>query len=290
MPEEQGLQLQTVSVNGVELHYIEKGQGDPIVLVHGGMADYRHWLPQMERLSQTNRVIAYSQRYAYPNQNFPIVADYNTLVDADDLAALLQVLELDQSHIVGYSSGAFMSLVMVLKHLELVSTVVLAEPPILHWAPGLKGGDAVLADFMSTLWKPVGDAFRAGDKELALRRSVEFFIGADILDELPAEVRQPMEENLGSWEAFTTSQDCFPMVDKEQVAQLSIPILLLTAENTLSIHQLVNDELERLLPIAKRVTLPNTTHEMWAEQPEACGEVVHRFITETSSAQLTIRQ
>jgi pimeloyl-ACP methyl ester carboxylesterase len=258
---------------------VEQGEGEPLVYVHGGMADYREWLPQMARFTPNYRVIAYSQRYYYPNQNLPIVDDYTTLVDAQDLAAFLQALDLDQSHIVGYSSGGYMALAMALDHPELVRTLVLAEPPILHWLPSLSGGDAIYSEFMSA-WEPVGEAFRQGDKELALRTSLTFFLGEDVLDELPPDVRQVLEENLGGWEAFTTSHDTFPMIEKERIAKLQMPILLLTAENTLPLHNLINDELERLLPLAKSVTIGDATHELWTEQPEACGEAVYQFLTE----------
>lgn len=275
---EQTVKLQKVTVNEVELQYVEQGQGEPIVLVHGGLSDYREWGPQMDRFAQNHRVIAYSQRYAYPNQNLPIVDDYTTLVDAEDLAALLHALKLERSHIIGNSSGAFIALALALEHPTLVQTLTLTEPPILHWATGLPGGDEILADFMNDFWEPVGAAFRQGDKELALRTSIQFFIGADVLDELPAEVRQPLEENLAGWEAFTTSPDCFPMLDKQKVAQLPMPILLLTAANTLPIHQVVNAELLRLLPQAQHVTLADATHEMWTEQPEVCGEAILTFL------------
>ncbi len=272
------MKLQKVVANGVELHYVEQGQGDPLVLLHGGLSDYRRFAPQMAQFAQNHRVISYSQRYNYPNQNLPIVDDYTTLVDAEDLAAFLQALDLDQSHIMGYSSGAFMALAMALDHPEMVRTLVLNEPPILHWLPGLPGGDTIFAEFMSTFWEPVGEAFRQGDKELALRRSVEFFIGADVLDELPAEVRQGMEDDIAAWEAFTTSHDTFPMIDKAQVAQLPMPILLLTAANTLPLHKLVNAELARLLPQAKYVTIADATHEMWDEQPDACVDAILEFL------------
>lgn len=276
--EEQAMDLQRIAVNGVELHYLEQGQGDPLIFVHGGLADYRYWTPQLERFAQNYRVIAYSQRYYYPNQNLPIVDDYTTLVDAEDLAAFLQALGLKSCDIVGDSSGAFIALAMTLAHPESVRSLTLSEPPILHWVTDLPGGDEVYTEFMSSFWTPVGAAFRDGDQELALRTSLKFFIEADVLDELPADVRQPLEENLDGWEAFTTSHDCFPMLDKQKVAQLSMPILLLTATNTLPIHQLVNSELVRLLPQAEHVTIQDATHDMWAEQPEACGEAVLRFL------------
>jgi pimeloyl-ACP methyl ester carboxylesterase len=171
-----------------------------------------------------------------------------------------------------------MALDMALEHPELVRSLVLDEPPIMHWLPDLPGGAEAYAEFQAGLWEPVGAAFRKGDRELALRSSLKYFVGADILDELPPEVRQELEENLDGWEAFTTSRDCFPMLDKTRGAQLSMPILLLTAANTLPTHQLINAELERLLPDAKRVTIADATHEMWAEQPEVCGEAVESFL------------
>jgi non-heme chloroperoxidase len=272
------LKLQKVVANGVELHYIEQGQGEPLVLVHGGLSDYRRFAPQMAQLAQNHRVIAYSQRYNYPNQNLPIVDDYTTLVDAQDLVAFLQALELEPSHIMGYSSGGYMALVMALEHPEMVRTLGLNEPPIPHWLPDLPGGDAIYTEFMDVFWQSVGDAFRQGNQELALRRSVEFFFGPGVLDKLPAEVRQGLEDNITSWEAFTTSRDTFPMIDKAQVTALSMPILLLTAENTLPEHKLVNAELARLLPQAKYVTIADATHEMWDEQPDACVEAILEFL------------
>ena len=131
---------------------------------------------------------------------------------------------------------------------------------------------------MSTFWEPTGEAFRNGDKELALRTSMKFFIGEDILDQLPPEVRQPMEENLGAWEAFTTSRDTFPMIDKQRVAQLPMPVLLLAAENTGRLNKLVNAELARLLPQAKYVTIADATHEMWDDQPAACVAAILAFL------------
>src|SRR4029079_2740556 len=56
-------------VNGVELHYIEDGHGETLILLHGGQGDYRSWAPQMDVFSRHYRVISYSRRYHYPNDN-----------------------------------------------------------------------------------------------------------------------------------------------------------------------------------------------------------------------------
>src|SRR5699024_8783173 len=81
-----------VHVNGVELHYVIQGQGQPVVLVHGGGDDLRYWEAQVGPLSERHRVVTYSRRYVWPNQNPLASSDHSAFVDADDLGALLAVL------------------------------------------------------------------------------------------------------------------------------------------------------------------------------------------------------
>jgi pimeloyl-ACP methyl ester carboxylesterase len=161
-----------VVVNGVELHYVEQGEGVPVVLAHGGLADYREWGPQMDRFAQAYHVIAYSRRYNYPNQAREIALDHSALVEAADLAALIGALKLDRPHVVGYSYGAFTALCLAMEHPALVRSLVLAEPPVLRWATEAPGGAEALSQFMA-LWESIGDAFKRGDNELALRRTTQ---------------------------------------------------------------------------------------------------------------------
>jgi pimeloyl-ACP methyl ester carboxylesterase len=273
------MELQKVVVNGVELHYVEQGAGVPVVLVHGGLADYREWEPQMARFAKTYRTIAYSRRYNNPNQVRAIAPDHSALVEAEDLAAFIRVLNLDRPHVVGYSYGAFTALCFGLEHPSLARSLVLAEPPVLRWAAEASGGDAVLTQFMG-LWDNIGDAFKRNDKELALRRSMQLFYGTDILDQLPPEVRQFLEANLVEWQALTTSRDAFPPISRESVAQMQLPTLLLCGGATLPINQIVNAELERALTNGRRVTIQGATHEMWTEQPDACGAAALQFLSE----------
>jgi pimeloyl-ACP methyl ester carboxylesterase len=190
----------------------------------------------------------------------------------------MRVLGLDRSHVVGYSYGAFTALCLALDHPDQVRTLTLAEPPVHRWVIGLPGGDALFADLMDRLWQPAGQAFRRGDKEEALRVSLDFFIAPGALSQVPAEVRQFLEDNLREWEALTTSRDAFPMIAKGRAAQLPMPTLLLTGDQTLPIHRLLNDEIARVLPQAQRIRLPEASHDMWNEQPEACGAAVVRFL------------
>src|SRR5678816_4002334 len=55
--------LKQASVNGVDLVYLEQGQGAPVVFVHGAFMDHRAWEAQREAVAQRHRYIALTQRY-----------------------------------------------------------------------------------------------------------------------------------------------------------------------------------------------------------------------------------
>src|SRR3954469_21181865 len=154
----------TIRVNGVELHYLDQGKGVRVVLVHGGLEDYRSWQPQMEAFSQRYRTIAYSRRHNYPNARTSPEPDYSAVLDAEDLAALITTLNLKPAHVVGVSYGAYTALLLAQKHPQLVRSLALCEPPVLRWLPRLTGGQPLFDDLMSKVWEPSTRGFREGDE------------------------------------------------------------------------------------------------------------------------------
>src|SRR2546421_5593978 len=62
--------LHSVQGPDVMLHYVSVGRGQPVVMVHGGLEDYRAWTAQLSALAVNHyRAIAYSRRYNFPNRN-----------------------------------------------------------------------------------------------------------------------------------------------------------------------------------------------------------------------------
>ena len=270
--------LRDVHANGVELHYVERGRGAPVVLIHGGLGDYREWSPQIGRFRSRFRIIAYSRRYNYPNNNTEISPDHSAIVEAHDLAALLDAIKVDRVHVVGYSYGALTALFFAAEHPERVRSLTLAEPPILGWLNQIPGGQTELDRFMQTMWRPAGKAFQKGEPERALRITCDYFSGKGSFDQVPAEFRQSLVDNIREWKALTTSRDAFPPLSRDVVRNLKFPILLLTGENTLAPLRMINDEMKRLLPNAEKVTIAGATHDMWLEDPERCGQATVNFL------------
>src|SRR4051812_5798289 len=279
-------EVKVVRAGDVELHYVDQGAGVPVIFLHGSVDDYRSFEPQLEPLSQRYRVISYSRRYNFPNGRSVPADNHSALVEADDLASLLKALGAHPAHVVGHSYGAYTVLILAMKHPELVRSLVLAEPPLLRWLPKLPGGQRLFADFMDKMWEPTGREFRRGNAEEAMRITIDWFGNNGYLiegrparfDTLPAETRGFIMENALEWQALTTSSDAFPLLDPAEVKAIQLPILLMSGQNTMQTNKLINAELERLLPKAETVVIQGATHEMWAEQPEACRARVAAFL------------
>src|SRR6266853_3217478 len=149
--------------DGMELHYVERGSGLPVVFVHGSLSDGGFWKDQLGPFVASGyRAIAYSRRFNPPNTNIP-QPGYSAATDADDLAALIEKLQLGKVHVVGHSYGARSALCLAVKHPELVRTLALAEPPavsLLAYLPADRSevGRATLADIQERMVKPMKTA------------------------------------------------------------------------------------------------------------------------------------
>lgn len=273
----QTLDPKRVVVGGVELHYIEQGQGEPLILLHGGQGDYRSWQPHMDALSPHYRVISYSRRYHYPNEN-PIRADYSALIDADDLAALINELELGGVHLVGTSIGAFTALALALKQPRMVRTLVLAEPPILAWAADSPDGAALYHDFMARTHEQAAPAFAAGNEEAAVRFFIDAFDGSGTFTSHPEPRRLAIMQNVNYFKAITLSSDPYPDLPKGSVARVNAPVLVIRGEHTHEVGRFLSDELVRVLEGARYVVIPNAGHGSPRENPEAFIAAVVEFL------------
>src|SRR5207237_1971094 len=168
------------SVQGLDvmLHYVSVGRGQPVVMVHGGLEDYRAWTAQLSALAvDHSRAIAYSRRYNFPNRNETqpshkatarqarAASSYSAQVDADDLAMLIEKLHLGPVHLVGHSYGGLAALLFATEHPELVRSLTLSEPPVFSWVEKQPGGAALVQDFFRRCWVPVRRAFARHKRE-----------------------------------------------------------------------------------------------------------------------------
>ncbi|EWY37036.1 alpha/beta hydrolase [Skermanella stibiiresistens SB22] len=115
-----------VTVDGVRLHYIERGQGSPVVLVHGNVVIAEDFVYSgvFDRLTANHRVIAFD-RPGYGYSERPQGSMWTARQQADLLAKAFDALGIEHPVVVGHSWGTLVALELALGHPGSVSGLVL---------------------------------------------------------------------------------------------------------------------------------------------------------------------
>lgn len=107
----------------IQLHYIEKGSGDPLILLHGNGENSGYFEHQTNFFSDRYRVIAVDTRGH--GQSPRGTADFTITQFAEDLHDLLDELSIERADILGFSDGANIALTFAMKYPEYVKRLVL---------------------------------------------------------------------------------------------------------------------------------------------------------------------
>lgn len=266
-----------INIGDIELHYQIHGIGTPLILIHGSLADLRYWKEQTAFLKDHFQVITYSRRYNYPNNN-QVQNNHSVTVEAADLLALMDELDIDRAYIVGHSYGAYTALWFALEHSKRVSKLVLAEPPLIKWLSDIPGGEGLEEIYMANTWRPIARSFREGGVREGLELTSKWNFHSP-MDSMPGEWQNSYTDNAREWNALTNSNDPFPMVDYRKVKNLNIPVLLLSGStNSRNMEDLIDGHLAQLLPNNRRVTLKNSGYPMFLDNPNLSNKAIFNFL------------
>lgn len=227
-----------VASDGVEIHYLVEGRGDPVVLLHGitGTAASNWGGPGIiGRLSEEFQVIAVDQRGHGMSGKPHDPASYGERM-ALDVVDLLDHLRLQQAHVVGYSMGGFITMKLVaLAPDRLMSAVVGGA----GWpSPELRDDamfDALAASLeagkgggplVEFLWpgeepptpeqvQAIGQAMVASNDQMALAAVVRSFPALDVNAELLRINKVPTLNIIGSNDPLKPNADALVDVMKE---------------------------------------------------------------------------
>jgi pimeloyl-ACP methyl ester carboxylesterase len=117
----------TAHANGIKTNYLEAGQGDPVVLIHGsgpGVTAYANWRLVMPALAERFRVVAPDMAgFGYSER--PAGITYGVQTWADQVTGLMDTLEIPRAHLVGNSFGGAIALRIATQHPGRVAKLVL---------------------------------------------------------------------------------------------------------------------------------------------------------------------
>jgi len=128
--------MPTVEGAGVPLHYVERGDGPPVLLVHGLASDAEALAPVAAAVAAGGaRAIAYDRR-GYGESGAPEPYGGTTVEEqAEDAAALLRALGTAPAVVAGDGFGALVALDLIKRHGRLVRAAVLSNPILFALVP-----------------------------------------------------------------------------------------------------------------------------------------------------------
>ena len=290
--------MSTATVNGVDLAYIEHGQGEPVLFAHGGVGDYRAWEQQMNAFGAEFRAIALSCRGYWPNAKLRPGESVTLDTFTGDLAQFVKALDAGPVHLVGHSSpGGFGGLRLASQHPELLRTLVLLEPPafpLLGVSIPPRPAQVIkllIRDpragigFIKFGAKGVGPAIKAferGDDAEALRVFMAANTSDAAVEAIPEAMFQRLVDNTGPLKAQFKAG--FPPFAASDARAIRVPTLLVSGTESPAHINAVTDRLAQLIPDADRLTIAGATHNMFNSHPAEFNDGVLRFIRSHSVA------
>ena len=257
-------------VNGAMLYYEVAGEGEPLVLVHAGIADSRMWDGQVETFARRYRVIRYDLRGF--GKTGTVEGTYS---HHEDLRGLLDALGIEQAHLVGCSMGGGAVLDFALRYPERVGALILVGAAV----SGFEG------DFEPPeQWDELVAADKAGDLERISELEVRIWVDGPARrpEEVDAAVRDLVHEmNLVALqnEASGIGEELPPdppAVDR--LSEVRAPALILVGDadqrRTLAAADLLADG----LPNARRVVMTGAAHLPNMERPEEFNRILLDYL------------
>lgn len=244
-----------VTVNQVRTWYESTGEGEALVLLHGGFSDARDFAGNLDRLPFRIHTPERRGHGHTPDVDGPITLD----LMAEDTIAFVDSVVGEPVHLAGYSAGAMVALLVALRRPDLVRRLVLVSGAFHH--TGL-------------LFSP-----SAGGEmpEPVVARYAE--VSPDGRDHFPVVVAKIAEAAVGE-----------PSLTEVDLRGIECPTLLLAAdddiitlEHTIAFY--------RALPAGELAVVPGTSHVLLHEKPALCTDLVEQFLTsEPSPVFLPIRR
>jgi pimeloyl-ACP methyl ester carboxylesterase len=271
------LSVKSSSGEAVDLHYIDWGQGRPVVLIHGWPVSHKMWEHQLAELPRHGlRVIAYDRR-GFGESSKPWGGyDYDTF--ADDLAALLDHLDVRDAVLVGFSMGGGEVARYLARHgsgrvgaAVFVSSVA---PFLLKTATNPTGVDKSVFDKMVEGLKEDRPAF--------LQDFGKQFFGVGLLSKPVSDATLDWAQGLALPASPKATIDCvraFSETDfRDDVRGIGVPTLIIhgTEDKTVP-AEASSEETARLLPNAECRRYEGAPHGLFITERHRLTEDLIRF-------------
>lgn len=237
-----------LDVNGVHTYYEEHGSGDALLLLHGGMADADSFGAQTPAFAERYRVIIPERRGhgRTADVDGPITYD----VMADDTIALLDALGVGAAHLVGWSDGGNVGLLVAIKRPDLVRRLAV-----------------VGSNFSAEGLTPEAAAAFSPDAPTSVIPAMREMWTASAADAQRFEV--VLGKMIRCWNEYA--------IPKGALARIAVPTLVMVGDDDIARleHTIA---LYETIPDAQLAVIPCASHLVPLEKPELVNRLVLDFL------------
>ncbi len=234
-------------VNDIEMYYAVYGEGEPVLLIHGGLGHADVWGFQVPALAADHKVIVADSRGHGRSTRSAQPFGYELM--ADDYLALLDHLGIDQVALVGWSDGGIIGLDIAIHHPERLSALyAFAANYVPEGVKETVGADPVFGAYIE-------------------RASADYARLSPTPDEFDAFVEQISQ----MW----ASQ---PHYSAEQLRAIPVRTVIFSGEHDEAIKLEHSEEMAELIPNARLEIMPDASHFAMWQHPDAFNASVLAFL------------
>ena len=251
----------------MDLKYEESGHGFPVILLHGFPHNRSLWADQLFGLSDRCRIIAPDLRgFGESAPREP----YSMESYADDVAELMERLELEKAMVGGLSMGGYVAFEFLRRHRDRVHSLVLADTKPGADTDETKGKRKALQEVART-----SGAIAVADAQIT------GMIGAKTRETRPeiAErvhgmmAAQPVEGIVGALEAMMNRRDSTAMLP-----EIKLPVLIVVGEDDALTPEKESRAMHAAIPGSLLVVIPEAGHVSNVEHPDQFNSAMRNFL------------
>ena len=272
-----GLRAEVVSTDLGDVHYLEGGQGETVLLVHGIYARKEHWVEVARVLVEDYHVIAIDLPGFGGN---PRLADAQYLLGQQqaNLLAVMQALKLERVHIGANSMGAYVATLLAVAHPEKIASLAFIGSPLGVPTPVPSDMDKARAVGRTPLVVRTQEDFDARNHWLSPDIP---YVPKPILRTWAAEEVAKGDHNARVWEVVHAQSDEPSVLDL--APSLHMPTLIIWCQADRIFHVSGATLLDQTLPASHLTTLEDCGHVPMLDRPDAVAERYRKFLTSLPS-------
>lgn len=260
-------------VNDINLYYELHGnpQKETVVLSNGILMSTASWLNLVPELSKHFQILLYDCRGMWQSDHPQ--KSYSMEMHADDLATLLNALDIKMAHIAGISYGSEISMMFALKYPEMTRTLLVFD--------GVSQVDPLLRSFGDT-WVAAAEQQNA---ELLLQVTTPLNFSEDWIENngsflpiLKEKYKQLDFESFGR-----LMQSFFDFNISKMLPEISAPTLVVVGEKDILKTRSYSERIAKLIPNTEFVVVPGSGHALCIEKPGEFISLVLGFVYKHAS-------